>query len=135
MKIHKSADAASPRDPAQSGTSTSAAHLTMSRLSVAERQAQGRALRAQTPRRSHASWKEPPDRPDPVALLESQASTRLPDLLPLRYARMQTSPFAFLRGSAIVMAHDLARTPVTGIYTQLCGDCHIANFGGYTSPE
>ncbi len=105
------------------------------RLSVEERHARGRALRQKVPRSSHASWAEAPDRPDPMALLESQAPERLPDLVPIRYALMRSSPFAFLRGTAIVMVHDLARTPTTGLYTQLCGDCHVANFGLYASPE
>jgi uncharacterized protein (DUF2252 family) len=119
------------RVSAQSGAHlASAAHLT-----VDERRARGRAARERAPRSSHASWVAPPDRPDPVALLEEQASTRLPDLVPLRYARMAVSPFAFLRGSAKVMAHDLASRVTTGITTQLCGDCHLANFGAYASPE
>jgi uncharacterized protein (DUF2252 family) len=100
-----------------------------------ERRARGRARREKTPRSSHAFWAEAPDRPDPISLLEAQATTRLPDLVPLRYARMAVSPFAFLRGSAVVMARDLATIPTTGIITQLCGDCHLANFGIYASPE
>jgi uncharacterized protein (DUF2252 family) len=80
-------------------------------------------------------WAESASRPDPVALLESQAESRHPELLPIRYARMQASVFAFLRGAAIVMAHDLSQTPTTGIWTQLCGDAHLANFGLYASPE
>ena len=104
-------------------------------LSVDERRARGRAMREKTPRSSHAFWAEAPNRPDPIALLEAQATTRLPDLVPLRYARMRLSPFAFLRGSAVVMAQDLAQTPRTGIQTQLCGDCHCSNFGAYASPE
>ena len=86
-------------------------------------------------RSSHAFYAEMPDRPDPIALLEAQATTRVPELVPIRYARMRVSPFAFLRGSAIVMAQDLAQTPRTGIQTQLCGDAHCANFGAYASPE
>jgi hypothetical protein len=105
------------------------------RPSLAERQARGHRVRATVPRTAHATWTPPPDRPDPVALLESQAASRLPELLPIRYARMRTSAFAFLRGAAIVMASDLAHTPTTGIWTQLCGDCHLANFGLYASPE
>jgi uncharacterized protein (DUF2252 family) len=105
------------------------------RLTVGERQERGRAARAQTPRSSHAFWAAAPDRLDPIALLEAQATTRLPDLVPIRYARMRVSPFAFLRGSAVVMAADLAQTPSSGIYTNLCGDCHLANFGVYASPE
>lgn len=80
-------------------------------------------------------WTETASRLDPVTLLESQAPSRLQELLPIRYGRMYVSPFAFLRGSAIVMANDLAGTATTGILTQLCGDCHLSNFGLYASPE
>ncbi len=106
-----------------------------SHLTVAERQARGRVLREQVPRERHAIWDAFPDRPNPVDLLERQAQSRLSDLVPLRYQRMLASPQAFLRGSAIVMAHDLAHTPTSGIPVQLCGDCHLANFGVYGSPE
>jgi uncharacterized protein (DUF2252 family) len=75
------------------------------------------------------------DRPDPVDLLEAQARDRIQELLPIRYGRMMASPFAFLRGSAIVMANDLAGTPKSGIQAQLCGDAHLLNFGAYASPE
>jgi uncharacterized protein (DUF2252 family) len=102
---------------------------------VAQREQQGRVARERTPRAVHSVWEPAPDRPDPVALLESQRATRLPDLVPLRYGRMVASPFAFLRGAAIVMANDLARTPSSGLTVQLCGDCHLANFGVYASPE
>ncbi len=104
-------------------------------LTVTQRWAVGRALRATTPRSSHAAWAPPPDRPDPIDLLEAQAQTRLSDLVPIRYGRMLASPFAFLRGSAAVMAHDLASTPVSGLTVQLCGDCHLSNFGAFASPE
>jgi uncharacterized protein (DUF2252 family) len=104
-------------------------------LAVEKRMERGRALRARVPRSSHAFWAETPDRPDPIALLESQEVTREQDLVPIRHARMRVSTFAFYRGSAIVMADDLARTPMTGIRTQLCGDAHISNFGLYASPE
>lgn len=100
-----------------------------------EQAARGRVIREKVPRKAHAFWAETPDRANPVALLELQAKTRLPELVPIRYGRMQVSPFAFLRGSAIVMAHDLARTPTTGLRTQLCGDSHLSNFGLYASPE
>ena len=103
--------------------------------SVDERIAEGKALRERFPRGAHAEWTPPASRPDPVALLEQQAADRLPDLAPLRYARMLASPFAFLRGSAIVMASDLAGTPVTGIRAQACGDAHLANFGIFATPE
>ncbi len=105
------------------------------RKTVEERKAWGQSLREKTLRSSHAFYAELPDRPDPIALLEAQATTRVPELVPIRYARMRVSPFAFLRGSAIVMAQDLAKTPRTGIQTQLCGDAHCANFGAYASPE
>jgi len=104
-------------------------------LTVAERQVAGRALRTTTPRSTHATWTPPADRPDPIEVLEAQAQTRISDLVPIRYGRMLASPFAFLRGSAAVMAHDLASTPTTGLTVQLCGDCHLANFGVYASPE
>jgi len=104
-------------------------------LTVEERMERGRALRARVPRSSHTFWAETPDRPDPIALLESQEVTREQDLIPIRHSRMRVSAFAFYRGSAIVMAEDLARTPMTGIRTQLCGDAHISNFGLYASPE
>jgi uncharacterized protein (DUF2252 family) len=102
---------------------------------VPQREELGRAARERTPRAAHAGWQPAHDRSDPVALLESQAPDRLPDLVPLRYGRMLASPFAFLRGAAIVMAHDLARTPSSGITVQLCGDCHLSNFGAFASPE
>ena len=75
------------------------------------------------------------DRPDPLDLLEAQAATRLPELVPIRYGRMLASPFAFYRGAAVIMASDLATLPNTGLYVQLCGDAHLANFGGFASPE
>src|SRR5215213_8932735 len=103
--------------------------------SYQRRHERGRAARQVVPRGSHAEWEPAPDRPDPVDLLEAQARDRIPDLLPIRYARMMASPFAFMRGSAIVMAHDLASTPKTGIQAQLCGDAHLSNFGAYASPE
>jgi uncharacterized protein (DUF2252 family) len=95
----------------------------------------GRALREATPREAHAEWTPSPDRPDPVALLQEQAATRVPDLVPIRYGRMSSSPFAFLRGAALVMAADLATTRVSGLDAQLAGDAHVANFGFYASPE
>jgi uncharacterized protein (DUF2252 family) len=100
-----------------------------------QRHERARAARRAVPRGSHADWKPAPDRPDPVDLLETQARDRIQELMPIRYARMMASPFAFMRGSAIVMAQDLASTPKTGIQTQLCGDAHLLNFGAYASPE
>lgn len=102
---------------------------------LAERRAAGRELRNKVPRSSHAGWTPASDRPDPLSLLEEQNRSRLSHLVPLRYARMAASPFAFLRGSAVVMAQDLAATPVTGIQVQICGDAHLSNFGIYATPE
>lgn len=102
---------------------------------VAERRAMGLALRKQAPRRSHSAWTPPADRADPISLLEQQAETRVPELVPIRYGRMMVSPFTFLRGSALVMARDLETTPTTGLTVQCCGDAHLSNFGFYASPE
>jgi uncharacterized protein (DUF2252 family) len=101
----------------------------------AERYDRGRALRSTCPRSSHAIWKTPADRFDPLALIEESNVGRIPGLLPLRNERMVQSPFAFFRGTAIVQARDLLQTPVTGVTAQLCGDCHIMNFGGFATPE
>ncbi len=101
----------------------------------AERWAVGKACRKETPRAAHAQWQPPANRVDPVILLEQSSQKRIKNLVPIRYGRMLASPFAFLRGSPIVMAHDLASTPVTGLHVQLCGDAHLANFGVYASPE
>ena len=99
------------------------------------RRAQGRAIRSDVPRRSHAEWQPTADRPDPIDLLERQASDRTPELVPIRYGRMLTSPFAFYRGAAAIMAADLATTPRTGLNVQLCGDAHLSNFGAFTTPD
>ena len=95
----------------------------------------GTAARAAVPRQSLGEWAPAADRPDPVELLRAQGQTRLPNLVPIRHGRMSTSPFAFYRGSAVVMAADLASQPNTGLTVQLCGDAHIANFGMFASPE
>ena len=105
------------------------------RLSREERVARGRAARTEVPRSSHAEFAPGPDRPDPVALLETQAGTRVPELLPIRYGRMALSPFTFFRGAALPMASDLAGTPRSGLTVQACGDAHLANFGLFASPE
>ena len=105
------------------------------RLMPAERAARGKAARAAVPRQSHAAFDPPPGRPDPISLLEEQAKTRLPHLVPVRYGRMLVSPFTYFRGAALPMASDLAGTPVTGLAVQACGDAHLANFGVYGSPE
>ncbi len=105
------------------------------RPSVAERLAAGKALRQQVSRRAHAEFKPASDREDPIAILEAQAKTRLLELVPVRYARMLTSPFAFLRGSAAVMIGDIAPAVTTGLTVQACGDMHVANFGVFASAE
>ncbi len=107
----------------------------MPRLTPEERAARGRAARGQASRSSHAAWSPPPGRPDPVRLLEEQAATRVPGLMAIRHGRMMASPFPFLRGSANIMASDLAATPQTGLRVQLCGDAHAGNFRGLASPE
>src|SRR5262245_18617296 len=100
-----------------------------------ERAAIGKAGRKDVPREDHAAWDPPADRADPIALLESQAETRVQELLPIRYGRMLSSPFAFYRGAAAIMASDLAGTPRSGLTVQACGDAHISNFGLFGTPE
>src|SRR4051812_976637 len=97
--------------------------------------AAGKALRKLVPLESHAGWKPPKHRRDPIEILEEQNETRIPSLVPIRYGRMLQSPLAFLRGSAAVMAADLAETPISGIRVQACGDCHLVNFGAFATPE
>jgi uncharacterized protein (DUF2252 family) len=100
-----------------------------------EHAATGKLERDRVPRKAHAGWEAAPGRSDPIAILEAQAQTRLADLVPIRYGRMAVSPFTFYRGSAAVMAADLATQPRTAIRVQLCGDAHLSNFGIYASPE
>jgi len=107
----------------------------VTRPSPAERRHIGEKARADLPLEAHASWKPASDRPDPIALLEGQAASRIPSLVPVRYGRMAVSPFTFLRGAALPMAADLATTSSTGIEVQLCGDAHLSNFGLFASPE
>ncbi|WP_069881776.1 DUF2252 domain-containing protein [Bosea sp. BIWAKO-01] len=103
-------------------------------LSRAERYAAGKALRGKVPRESHADWTPRPGS-DAVAILAGTDAGRIPELLPIRYERMMLSPFAFLRGAAAVMAEDLAGLPSAGLPVQACGDCHLMNFGAFTTPE
>ena len=107
----------------------------MSHLPVEEHVARGKAERAEIPRAAHATWEARRDRPDPIALLEEQAKTRVPELVPIRYGRMLASPFAFYRGAAYVMASDLAAAPRSGLQVQLCGDAHLSNFGVFAIPR
>ncbi len=116
-------------------THTTHVDATIEHLSVGERVARGKAARAKVPRASHGEWDPAPDRPDPLALLEAQETTRVPELVPIRHSRMAATPFAFYRGAANVLAADLAPAPPSGLRVQLCGDAHLANFGGFASPE
>jgi uncharacterized protein (DUF2252 family) len=111
-------------------------HFKSTSKTIEERIAEGKALRLKFPRIDQGEYKPAADRADPVAILEAQAVTRLPELVPIRYARMLASPFAFLRGGAAIMAADLAAGPKpTGINVQSCGDMHVANFGVFASAE
>ncbi|HYO89581.1 MAG TPA: DUF2252 domain-containing protein [Candidatus Limnocylindrales bacterium] len=109
--------------------------LTSDTRSLAERYAAGKALRNAIPRSSHGEFTPAPDRPDVVDLVTAQDVRRIESLLPVKYGRMTTSPFAFYRGSAGVMAFDLSTTPSTTLIAQLCGDAHVSNFGVFASPE
>ena len=102
---------------------------------IEARKAAGKKLRKKAPRSRHGDWKPATDRPDPVSLLQAQDTGRLQYLLPIKYGRMMVSPFTFLRGSAVVMASDLAGTQVTGLRVVLCGDAHLSNFGIFATPE
>jgi len=100
-----------------------------------EHEAVGKALRDSVPRAAHGVWKKAAGRVDPIAFLQASDAERLPELVPIRWGRMLASPFAFYRGSAGLMAADLARTPSPGLRVQACGDCHLMNFGGFATPE
>ncbi len=104
-------------------------------LASGESAERGRAARRLAPRSAHGEWSPAVDRPDPVALLQAQAATRLQELVPIRYGRMLVSPFTFYRGAAAIMAADLSRTPDSGIVVQACGDAHISNFGGFAAQD
>ncbi len=95
----------------------------------------GRSARSAIPRSAHAEWAPAHNRPDPVQVLEDQARDRVPELVPIRYGRMLSTPFSFFRGAAAIMADDLAASPTTGFQVQLCGDAHLANFGGFAAPD
>lgn len=120
----------SKRTPAK-GTAIIEAH----HRSASERQADGKALRAAVSRESQGGWNAPDDRRDPVDIVLASNEGRQPQLVPIRHARMMQSPFAFYRGTAAIMAADLARTPVSGLRVQACGDAHLSNFGGFATPE
>jgi uncharacterized protein (DUF2252 family) len=111
---------------------TASARATLQPGESAER---GRAARQAAPRSAHGEWAVASDRPDPVALLTTQAKSRVQELVPIRYGRMLVSPFTFYRGAAAIMADDLAATPDSGIVVQACGDAHISNFGAFAAPD
>ena len=100
-----------------------------------QRRQEGKALRAKIPRESHAEFEMAKDRPDPVKVIKKSSEGRLQHLIPIRYGRMAKSVFAFYRGTASLMAMDLAPTPTSGIRVQACGDCHLSNFGLFATPE
>jgi uncharacterized protein (DUF2252 family) len=104
-------------------------------LTPEERAVRGKAARAEVPLDSHAEFEPAADRPDPIALLEEQGASRVPNLVPVRYGRMMASPFSYYRGAALPMAADLVTTPVTGLAVQACGDAHLSNFGVFGSAE
>ena len=122
--------ASAPSAGAKGSSNAKVVHFT-----VAERTAHGKAARAEVPRRTHGLWEPSLRRPDPVDLLEEQAKTRVPELVPIRYGRMLVSPFTFYRGAAYLMASDLAVGPRTGLQVQLCGDAHLSNFGVFMAPD
>jgi hypothetical protein len=107
----------------------------LGRLTPAQRADRGKEARAAVPRDTHAVFDPPPDRPDPIGLLEEQAKARVPELVPVRWGRMMVSPFTYYRGAALPMATDLAATPVSGLAVQACGDAHLSNFGIFGSAE
>jgi uncharacterized protein (DUF2252 family) len=106
----------------------------VSHLTESERIARGKAAREKAPRASHSTLETSSDR-DPVAIVDADTPSRVPELVPIRYGRMLVSPFTFYRGAANLMAHDLAATPTAGLKAQLCGDAHLSNFGGFASPS
>src|SRR6478609_46778 len=125
---------AAPQSGAGNGRAVAAVRK-VAHLSVAERVARGKAARNDVSRSSHGRWVPAEHRPDPIALLEEQAGSRVPELVPIRYGRMLVSPFTFYRGAALIMAADLAATPRSGLNAQICGDAHLSNFGVFASPE
>jgi uncharacterized protein (DUF2252 family) len=131
--VKKTIKKAPPKSPkSKSGASKVGGPVFLSRT---QRLLAGEKLRDKVPRTSHAKWNPPPDHRDPIDIMEESNRGRMPELIPLRYGRMLASPFTFLRGSAALMAYDLATTPSTGLRVQACGDCHLLNFGFFATPE
>jgi uncharacterized protein (DUF2252 family) len=130
MEPAEGADSQNPRRPVPAKTSAFSGHYSRNELA-----AMGKALRDKCPRNSHAEWRPPSGRPDPVVLIERADEGRIAELAPVRHGRMMQSPFAFFRGAALNMAADLASTPTTDVYVQTCGDAHLLNFRGIDTPE
>src|SRR6478736_743596 len=136
LRSHGVMNATETRTLTTDGSTPAAGHLGGGgRLTPQERAEAGRAARELASRGVHGEWQPSPDRADPVDLLEEQATSRVPELVPLRYGRMLVSPFTFFRGAAYLMAADLAGAPRTGLDVQLCGDAHLANFGAFAAPD
>ncbi len=136
LRSHGVMNATETRTLTTDGSTPAAGHLGGGgRLTPQERAEAGRAARELASRGVHGEWQPSPDRADPVDLLEEQATSRVPELVPLRYGRMLVSPFTFFRGAAYLMAADLADVPRTGLNVQLCGDAHLSNFGTYAAPD
>ena len=131
----KSTSANDPEFATRAPAHGSGGNGTVAHLSAAERAARGKAARAEVPRSVHGEWVAPSGRRDPVELLEEQAASRVPELVPIRYGRMLVSPFTFYRGAAYLMAADLERSTRTGLSVQLCGDAHLSNFGAFAAPD
>ena len=127
--------AARKKQPASAKTALSKLESVAGFHARSERIAAGKALRERVPREAHAVSIRTRNGRDPVEILEASNRGRLEELVPIRYGRMIRSPFTFLRGSAALMAHDLATMPATGIRVQACGDCHLLNFGAFATPE
>jgi uncharacterized protein (DUF2252 family) len=107
---------------------------TVTHLTPEAREALGKTARGQVPRATHADLELGSDR-DPVAIVDEDTPSRVPELVPIRYGRMLVSAFTFYRGAAGLMANDLAETKSSGLNAQLCGDAHLSNFGGFASPS
>jgi hypothetical protein len=135
MSASKSDTAAVKRADVVGRTSGRRRAVPVPHLSVGERVARGKAARSEVPRSRHAEFAPAAHRADPVDLLQSQAESRVPELVPIRYGRMLVSPFTFYRGAALLMAADLASSPRSGLQAQLCGDAHLSNFGVFASPD
>jgi len=122
-------------DSEPNGSGSTKSTTPIKHLSVEERVQLGKDARVSSPRSSHADFSPASSRPDPVELLQRQATTRVAELVPIRYGRMLVSPFTFFRGAALIMASDLAGTPRSGLRAQVCGDAHLSNFGLFASPN